>query len=233
MLLDARGLTKSFGGLTAVAGMDLAVRPGTIVGLIGPNGSGKTTLFNLVSGLSPADRGRIVFKGRDVTGLSPHRIARLGLGRTFQVPALFRKMTVEENLWVPAIDEPWGAMRRRAAEWLDFFRLTPLREEPAEALSGGQQKLLELARALMRDPDLLLLDECTAGVQPAMVADLLEAIRRLRDRGKAFVIIEHNMDVIQDLCEQIVVMHEGRGIARGDLAAVKQDAAVVEAYLGR
>ncbi|HEU5394182.1 MAG TPA: ATP-binding cassette domain-containing protein, partial [Candidatus Methylomirabilis sp.] len=173
------------------------------------------------------------FKGHGVTGLSPHRIARMGLGRTFQIPALFRKMTVEENLWVPAIDETWGAMRRRAVELLEFFRLTPLRDEPAEVLSGGQQKVLELARALMRDPDLLLLDECTAGVQPAMVAELLQAIRRLRERGKAFVIIEHNMDVIQDLCEEIVVMHEGRAIARGDLSAVKRDAAVVEAYLGR
>ena len=233
MLLDAQGLTKGFGGLTAVAGMDLAVPPGSIVGLIGPNGSGKTTLFNLVSGLLRPDRGRVLFKKHDVTGLSPHRIARMGLGRTFQIPALFRKMTVQENLWVPAIDEPWEAMRRRAAEWLEFFRLMPLRDEPAEVLSGGQQKVLELARALMRDPDLLLLDECTAGVQPAMVVELLEAIRRLRERGKAFVIIEHNMDVIQDLCEQIVVMHEGHAIARGDLGAVKRDAAVVEAYLGR
>lgn len=233
MLLDARDLVKRFGGLTAVSGMDLAVAPGAIVGLIGPNGSGKTTLFNLVSGLYRLDGGTVLFKGQDVTGLSPHRIARLGLGRTFQIPALFRKMTVEENLWVPAIDEPWQVVRRRAAEWLDFFRLTSLRAEPAEVLSGGQQKLLELARALMRDPDLLLLDECAAGVQPAMVAELLEAVRRLRERGKAFVIIEHNMEVIQDLCEQIVVMHEGRAIARGDLAAVKQDAVVVEAYLGR
>src|SRR3990170_6184581 len=126
MVLDAQGLTKDFGGLTAVAGMDLAVPPGSIVGLIGPNGSGKTTLFNLVSGLLRPDRGRVLFKKHDVTGLSPHRIARMGLGRTFQIPALFRKMTVQENLWVPAIDEPWEAMRRRAAEWLEVFRLMPL-----------------------------------------------------------------------------------------------------------
>lgn len=231
-LLSVEGVRRAFGGVQALAGVHLHVEPGEIVGLIGPNGSGKTTLFNVISGIVRPDTGRIVFKGRDVTRLPPHRIARLGLGRTYQIAAPFKKMTVWENMWVAGVGLHPREASRRIDHLLEFFRLAPLRDELAENLSGGQQKLLELARVLVTDPELVLLDECAAGVNPSLTLEILRWIQELNGMGKAFLVVEHDMHVIQRICHRIVVMDRGTPIAEGSFDEVRADPRVMEAYLG-
>ncbi len=232
-ILELADVHRSFGGIAAVNGVDLAVAPGEIVGIIGPNGSGKSTLFNLISGVYAPNRGTIRFQGRDITGWKPHRIARLGLGRTFQIPALFVNMTVWENLLTAAVEADWAHAPERAREVLALLTLERVRDERAENLSGGQQKLLELGRVLMRDPALVLLDEVTAGVHPTLRATNLSAVRDLRQRGKTFVVIEHDMELVRTICDRIVVMDFGEVIASGTFEEIAENPEVMEAYLGR
>lgn len=249
-ILALEGLTRRFGGLTAVDRCSLHVEAGRITGLIGPNGAGKTTIFNLVAGALAPTAGRIVFDGEDVTGLPTHALFHRGIVRTFQIPQEFGRLTVLENLMaVPAGQlgerlwrvwlSPAGVRRRerevreRAEETLRFLTLWPLRDELAANLSGGQKKLLELGRAMMTEPRLVLLDEPGAGVNPTLLVELADMIRRLnRERGFTFVIVEHDMDLIASLCERVVVLAEGAVLTEGTMDAVRSDPRVIDAYLG-
>lgn len=203
------------------------------MGIIGPNGSGKSTLFNLITGVYRPDAGRILFQGRDVTGRKPHWIARLGLGRTFQIPSLFHNMTTYENLLAAAVEADWRNAPQRADAVLQFLSLDHVRDERADNLSGGQQKLLELARVLMRDPSLLLLDEVTAGVHPLLRGVILDTVRDLRTRGTTFLVIEHDMELVRTICDRIIVMDSGQIVATGTFDEIAANPQVMEAYLGR
>lgn len=249
-ILEVESLTKSFGGVLAVHDCSLSVRPGTITGLIGPNGAGKTTLFNLIAGAERPTSGAIQFQGRRIDGLPPHRVFAEGIVRTFQIPRAIPTMTVLENLMLMPpkqrgehIWNPWffgGRVAReeeqhydRAMEVLRFIELIELRDEYAANLSGGQRKLLQLARALMCDPTLLLLDEPGAGVNRVLLKRLAEKIEALNtDLGITIFLIEHDMDLVTRLCNPVLVMSEGRLLAEGSPDAIKQDEQVLEAYLG-
>ena len=232
-LLRLEGVTKRFGGVTAVSGCSLAVEPRKIYGLIGPNGSGKTTLFNCITGIEVRDAGTIRFKGERIDGLKPFQIAGRGIGRTFQVIRVFPELTALENLLVVAREGGIEVNRKRAEDLLAFVRLTPLAGEFAGNLSYGQQKLLEFARILMLDPELVLLDEPAGGVNPTLLAELLEHIRGLPAQGKTVVIVEHNMKVIMGLCEHVFVLDHGELIAQGPPAEIQRNEQVIEAYFGR
>ena len=241
-LLEGRGLTKRFGGLTAVNRVDFAVQPGEIVGLIGPNGSGKTTLFDCLSRLERIDGGRVLFKGTDITRASPHRVARMGLSRTFQVIRVYRKMKVLDNMLVSrrwSGDSYLRVMRpsssemvRRARELLEFLRIASLVDEPAGHLSGGQRRLLEIGMALMPDPDILLLDEATSGVNPTLIETIKDHIRTLNGQGKAFLLIEHNINFIADLCTRVYALNHGETMAEGTPREIMENEAVIDAYFG-
>lgn len=233
MLLQIESLTKRFGGVSAVDNVNVSFESGVTVGIIGPNGSGKTTLFNLITGYYKPDRGSIIYKGRQITGLKPFQIARIGIGRTFQIPVPFSKMTLYENMLVPNMPDKTEDIDRRAYELLERFYLDHLRDELAENLSGGQQKLLEVARALMRNPDTILLDECVAGVNPAIREEILSHLKELQREGKTLLLIEHDMDWIAEISDMIVVMDFGKVIAQGPFNEIYRDERVREAYLGR
>jgi branched-chain amino acid transport system ATP-binding protein/neutral amino acid transport system ATP-binding protein len=249
-LLRIDNLHRHFYGVVALDGVNLEVRPGTITGLIGPNGAGKTTVFNCVSGLIPPHQGQVVFDGQDITGWPPHRITQAGLVRTFQIARGFPRLSVLENLMlygnrqpgegmIAAILRPAAVARRedelrdRACAVAARLNLTRVLNEPAANLSGGQKKLLEIGRALMTDPKLILLDEPIAGVNPALGQQIAEHLRALLDDGLTFLIIEHHMDVIARLCEPVIVMAEGRHLAEGSFAEVAANPEVQEAYMGR
>jgi branched-chain amino acid transport system ATP-binding protein len=249
-LLEVAGLRRTFYGVQALDGVDLRVRSGTITGLIGPNGAGKTTLFNCVSGLIPPEAGRVVFDGEDVTGWRADRVTRRGLVRTFQIARGFPRLSVLENLMLYGAGQPgetlWRALARtpaaarRETELRDRafavarrLNLTAVVNAPASDLSGGQKKLLELGRALMTDPKLILLDEPIAGVNPTLAGEIARHLERLRGDGLTFLIIEHHLDVIARLCDPVVVLAEGRQLAEGSFAALAADARVQEAYMGR
>ena len=248
-LLELRQVARRFGALRAVDGVDLAVPAGSITGLIGPNGAGKSTTFNLVAGDLAPDAGEIRLAGARIDGLSPDRIFRRGLARTFQIPRPFPSMTVLENLMLAPVGQAgerfwrnWIApgavaaeearLRDRARGILDFTGLLAKAGDAAGELSGGQQKLLELARVLMADPKLILLDEPAAGVNPTLLRALVEKILALNARGTSFLVIEHDMDLVMRLCRPVVVMAQGRVIAAGDPEMVRRDPAVLDAYLG-
>jgi ABC-type branched-subunit amino acid transport system ATPase component len=217
-----------------VDGCSFAVPRGKISGLIGPNGSGKTTTFNLLTGLTTPDSGEVIYRGENLTGLKPYQIFRKGVTRTFQVTRIFREMTVLENmLSVTGLDVPDRVARERAAELIAFVNLTHLRAEYGGRLSYGQQKLLEFARALMTDPDLILLDEPAAGVNRTLLQHLLDHIHRLEERGKTILIVEHDMSVIMNHCERIFVLDYGVKVAEGPPAEIQRDERVLEAYFGR
>jgi ABC-type branched-subunit amino acid transport system ATPase component len=231
-ILQVDELVKRFGGVTAVNRCSLALTPGRIYGLIGPNGSGKTTLFNCITGLERRDAGTIRVRGHRVDGLPAHRIAALGVGRTFQLIRVFPELTALENLLVVSRGDR-DAASRRAQELLAFVRLPGMAGELAGNLSYGQQKLVEFARVLMLDPALILLDEPAAGVNRALLVELLTAIRRLRDEGRTLLIVEHDMKVVMGLCEWVFVLDYGEKIAEGPPEAIQSDERVIEAYFGR
>lgn len=234
IVLEARNLRKAFGGVHAVDGCSFAVPRGKICGLIGPNGSGKTTTFNLLTGLAQPDGGQVLHNGVDIVGLKPYRIFGRGITRTFQITRVFREMTVLENmLSVTGLAVPERVARERADELIALVNLTHLRGEYGGRLSYGQQKLLEFARALMTDPDVILLDEPAAGVNRTLLQHLLEQIHRLQEAGKTILIVEHDMNVIMNHCERIFVMDYGVKIAEGAPAEIQGDERVVEAYFGR
>jgi len=249
-IFEADGVVKRFGGIRALDGAGLSVGEGSITALIGPNGAGKTTFFNVVTGFYRADGGRAAFGGRDVLGRPSYAIARLGMVRTFQITKALARMPVIDNMMLGAPDQPgerllnvvfrpaaWrrreAEVRERAMELLEIFNLTPLADAYAGTLSGGQRKLLELARALMTRPRLLLLDEPMAGINPTLGRRLLDHMQQLRrDEGVTFLFIEHDMEVVMNHAERVIVMAQGRVIADGEPHEVRKDQAVIDAYLG-
>jgi branched-chain amino acid transport system ATP-binding protein len=230
--LEVHDLRRSFGGIRAVQGVSFSLAPQEVVGIIGPNGSGKSTVFNLLTGAVRPDAGKVLFQGKDITGWKPHRIARAGIGRTFQIPALFVNMTVEENLYAAVVEGDWRQAPRRADWVLELMTLGDQRNSLASALCGGQQRLLEFGRVLMRDPELVLLDEVTAGVHPTLRQVILDAVGHLRAEGRTFLVIEHDMEMVRAICERIVVMDAGEVVAQGTFEEISTDKTVVEAYLG-
>lgn len=247
--LRIEGLTKRFGGHRVVDDVSFSVQPGTITGLIGPNGAGKTTVFNLIAGALRPTAGRISLGSRRLDGQPPHRVAAAGLARTFQIPRPFGAMTVLENVMLAGRAQPgerfWANWLRsgtvataehelaeRARELVEFVDLGALAGAPARVLSGGQRKLLELARALMARPRVLLLDEPAAGVNPALIEVIAERIVALRATGLTVFLIEHNLDLVMRLCRSVLVMASGRLILEGDPETVRSHPGVIEAYLG-
>lgn len=250
IILDVRGMTKSFGGLRAVDDCAFTVERGTVTGLIGPNGAGKSTAANLITGFIRADSGTILFDGRDIARMPVYQIAKRGLTRTFQITRELERMTVTENMlaaphhqlgesfWfgmlgLPAVRKQEDENLRQSLKLLRDFDLYHLRDEYAGNLSGGQRRLLELARVVMTKPKLLLLDEPFAGINPVLAARLSSYVELLcQEQGITFLIIEHNLAMIERLCSTVIVMALGRRIAEGTMAELRQNPAVVDAYLG-
>jgi branched-chain amino acid transport system ATP-binding protein/neutral amino acid transport system ATP-binding protein len=247
-LLEVRGLARSYYGVRAIAALDFEVAAGTITGLIGPNGAGKTTAFNVISGLVPPDAGTVRFDGADITGWRPDMITRRGLVRTFQIARGFPRLSVLENLMLYGAHQPGErlavalagggrareeALLERAIATARRLNLLRVANNPASDLSGGQKKLLEIGRALMTDPRMIMLDEPIAGVNPTLAGEIGEHLLGLRDEGITFLIIEHHMDAIARLCDPVIVMAEGRKLTEGPFAAIAADHDVQEAYMGR
>lgn len=243
-------VTKTFEGLVAVSRLSFVVRPAAITALIGPNGAGKTTTFNVISGLLKPTAGRITFGGRDLTALAPHEVCRAGIGRSFQTPQTFGQMTVLENVMVaaqvrttvsflaaglrlPRAAREEARIRQLAQTQLEFLDLVGLAERPAGTLPLGQQRLVELARALATEPSILLLDEPAAGLTPAELRGLREVLLRIRERGIAILLVEHNMRFVLRTAEHVVVLNYGQKLAEGSAAEIARDPRVVAAYLGR
>jgi branched-chain amino acid transport system ATP-binding protein len=248
-LLVAEEITKNFGGHQAVGQVSLSLKSGSIAGLIGPNGAGKTTLFNCLAGALKPTSGRILLDGRDICGLAPCDVFSAGLARTFQIPKPFPEMSVLDNVMVAAKDQAgerlWNnwlrpklvAQQEREAKeaarhWLNFVGLSELEKKPARILSGGQRKLLELARVMVSKPKLVLLDEPGAGVNPVLLEQIVQKVAAINAEGTTFLIIEHNMDLVASLCHPVLVMAQGRLLVSGDAKTVMNDPRVIEAYLG-
>ncbi len=246
-ILVANGVIRRFGGLTAVDVDKLEVQRGVITALIGPNGAGKTTFFNLMTGFDEPDEGSWTFNGQSMAGIASHKMARKGMVRTFQLTKALSRLSVIENMKLGAMNQSgenlfkalmrgWKgeekAIEKRADELLERFNMAHMREEFAGTLSGGQRKLLEMARALMTDPALVMLDEPMAGVNPALTQSLLGHVKGLRDEGRSVVFVEHDMDVVRDISDWVVVMAEGSIIAEGPHSSIGANQEVIDAYLG-
>jgi branched-chain amino acid transport system ATP-binding protein len=236
-LLEGKGVTKYFGGLAAVANVDFHVNKGEALGLIGPNGAGKTTLFNLISAALPLKSGQIRFKGKNITGLKPHRICRMGVARTFQSVKVFGYMPVLANVVLGSYFGTSAHMSsadaaRQAAELVEFVGLSKVVETPAKGLTLANQKRLEVARALATKPELLLLDELMAGLTSTEVAQAMELVAKIRKKGITIIMIEHVMTAIMNVCDRIIVLHHGAKIAEGTPEEVATSKKVIEVYLG-
>ena len=240
-MLLAENISKAFGGIKAVDDCSIKVTRGSITGLIGPNGSGKTTMFNMITGLYKPDAGKINLKGNPIQGLKPSQIYHKGIGRTFQITRLFWKMTVLENMIVPVRQLGWRTLLSRgvkkyeeekAMELLDWVGLSQYRNEEVQKLSFGQQKLIEFIAVLMSDPDLILLDEPAGGVNPVMIEKMMEMVDDLNSKGKTFLLVEHNMRLVMELCQHIIVLDHGQKIAEGVPSEIQNNPLVLEAYLG-
>lgn len=229
MTLATTNLTKSFGGVRALDGATVEFQRGKINALIGPNGSGKTTYFNCVTGMIKPDSGRVAYQGKDITGRAPHRIARAGLGRTFQLCRVFPRMTALDNVLVAARGRPDP---ERARGWLERVGIDHLAGAEARNLSYGQQKLLELAGVLMSEPETILLDEPAGGVNPALIERIGALVRQLNAEGRTFLIVEHNMELVMSISDHVVVFDRGQPIAAGPPSVIKSDERVLGAYLG-
>lgn len=241
MSLHVKGVVKDFGGIRAVDSVSFQIPKGAIAGLIGPNGSGKTTLFNLVTGFLPIDQGEIWYKGRRIDGLKPHQVVELGIIRTFQITRIFPKLTVLENMLVPTRDNSLSYLVSspkkdgrpdKALRLLKSIGLATYMDDPAASLSYGQGKLLELALSFMVEAEIVLLDEPSSGINPSLQASINHWIKEENSHGKEFLIIEHNMDVIMNICHHIVVLHHGQKLAEGEPSVIQQNDQVLEAYLG-
>jgi len=240
-LLEVDHLSKRFGGVIAVDDCSLAVPAGSITGLIGPNGSGKTTIFNLITGFIAKDEGRVSFKAKPIDGLGPDRVYERGIGRTFQLARIFPRLTALENLLVPVRRSglralfsraSWSGEKSRAMEMLEFLEISHVAGALGGSLSYGQRKLLELGAVMMAEPELVLLDEPAGGVNPALLERIADRLRRLNERGTTFLVVEHNMSFVMNLCSEVIVLQRGRQIAAGKPDAVRSDPAVLDAYLG-
>jgi ABC-type branched-subunit amino acid transport system ATPase component len=245
-LLRTEGITKAYGGVQALNGADLAVEAGTVAGLIGPNGSGKTTLFNVITGYQRPDAGQVWFNDRPITGLGPDKVFAAGVGRTFQLSRIFPRLTVMENMLVAAqaSDRPknllawlgrsgWAQQRKNALELLAFVGIDRHADVLAGSLSYGQRKLLELAYVLVADPAVILLDEPAGGVNPTLINMIVDRIKQLNtERGKTFLVVEHNMEFVMGLCSNITVLESGATIVSGPPDIVRTDKRVLDAYLG-
>ena len=236
-ILEGKGVTKYFGGLAALSNVDFNVEQGDALGLIGPNGAGKTTLFNLISAALTPKSGTIRFKGKDITGLSPYKICRMGVARTFQSVKVFADMLVLNNVVLGSYfgTSPGMSSRdavREATALLEFVGLSALKATPAKDLTLANQKRLEVARALSTNPELLLLDEMMAGLNPAELAQAMELVTRIRDKGITIIMIEHVMKAIMNVCERIMVLHHGAKIAEGTPQEIATSKTVIKVYLG-
>lgn len=250
-ILHVENLRKTFGGITAVADVSFDVEKGTITGLIGPNGAGKSTTFDLITGVQSPDSGAVRFDGTDITGYRPDQVANQGLVRTFQIARELSEMTVLENLMLAPQNQTgeklWRAvlprarrqvveeekqLREQAWNMLELFEIEHVAHESAGNLSGGQRKLLEMARVLMTEPEMVLLDEPLAGVNPTLEEKLIDRLHTLKDQGHTFLFVEHDMDVIMNNCDTVIVMHQGSVLTEGNPEEVKSNEKVLDAYLG-
>jgi ABC-type branched-subunit amino acid transport system ATPase component len=230
--LQVRGIRKSFGGIHVLKGIDLEIARGTIVGLIGPNGCGKSTLFDIITGYQKADEGEVLFNGEPIGRRPPHVISQRGLIRTFQLTRVFKNLTVAENLLVFAPHDSGAAGRERVAELLDFVHLAHLASSEASALSYGQLKLLEIAQVLMLEPEMMLLDEPMAGINPGLIEEIVQLLMTLRDRGITILLVEHNLPIVARLCDRIAVVSAGVVELEGVPADIVSNQRVKEVFLG-
>lgn len=242
-ILEASGVVRRFGGLVAVNNVDIHLNKGEILGLIGPNGSGKTTLFDCLSRVQDVNEGQIRLNGEDITNKRPHEMSHRGMSRTFQILRVYRELTVLENVELSIQWKDigfWASLRRsdkattdKANQLIDFLLLSRLRNEKAANLSGGQRRLLELGMALMSDPEVVLLDEAMSGVNPSLVEQIKDRIKILnKEKGMSFLLVEHDIRFVQDLCDRVVVLNYGEKLAEGPPASIMENDAVIEAYFG-